>query len=85
MKKIAFTYNSCICMILFLPYFDMYMHGRAWRVCRAFSSVQKKWKRGLNLLGTYLAMAVARAVQKGNSQVLVTFVIEIPFYFWSKN
>ena len=61
------------------------MHGGAWRVCRAFSSVQKKWKRGLSVLGMYLAMAVAKAVQEGNSQVIVTFLIEIPFYLWLNN
>ena len=62
MKKIAFSYNSCICMILILPYFDvltscvLYMHSGAWRVCRAFSSVQKKY---LKVLEMYLATAVA--------------------------
>ena len=70
MKKIAFT---CICMILILPCFELltscifYMHGGAWRVCKAFSSVQKKWKEGLKVLGMYLATAVAKAVQGGNS------------------
>ena len=58
------------------------MHGGAWRVCRAFSSVQKKWKEGLKVLGMYLA--VAKAVQEENSQVFMTFSIEIPLYFWSK-
>ena len=48
------------------------MHGGAWRVCRAISSVQKKWKEGLKALGIYLATAVAEAVQEGNSQVFVT-------------
>ena len=62
----------------------LYMHGGAWRVCRAFSSVQKKWKEGLKVLGMYLATAVAKAVQEGNSQVFVTFLIEIPLYFWLK-
>ena len=51
---------------------------------RAFSSVQKKWKEGLKVLEMYLATAVAKAVQKGNSQVIVTFLIEILLYFWSK-
>ena len=60
------------------------MHGGAWRVCRAFSFVQKKWKEGLKVLGMYLVMAVAKAVQEGNSQVFVTFLIEILLYFWSK-
>ena len=55
------------------------MHGG---VCRAFSSVQKKWKKGLKVLGMYLA--VAKAVQEGNSQVFVTFLIEILLYFWLK-
>ena len=50
-------------------------------MCRAFSSVQKKWKEGLKVLGMYLAMAVAKAVQEVNSQVFVTFLIEIPLYF----
>ena len=36
------------------------------------------------VLGMYLATAVAKAVQEGNSQVFVTFLIEIPLYFWSK-
>ena len=54
------------------------MHVGAWRVCRAFSSVQKKWKEGLKVLGMYLAMAVAKAVQEGNSEVFVTFLIEPP-------
>ena len=48
------------------------------------SSVQKKWKEGQKLLGMYLATAVAKAVQEGNSQVFVTLLIEIPLYFWSK-
>ena len=61
----------------------LYMHGGVWRVCRAFSSVQKKWKEGLKVLGMCLATAVAKAVLEGNSQVFVTFVI-IPLYFWSK-
>ena len=39
------------------------MHGGAWRERRAFSSVQKKWKEGLKVLGMYLATAVAKAVQ----------------------
>ena len=60
------------------------MHGGAWRVRRAFSSVQKKWKEGLKVLGMYLATAVAKAVQEGNSQVFVTFLIEIPLHFWAK-
>ena len=60
------------------------MHGGACRVCGAFSSVQKKWKESLKLLGMYLATAVAKAVQEGNSQVFVTFLIEIQLYFWSK-
>ena len=54
------------------------MHGGAWRVCGAFSSVQA------NNAGMCLATAVAKAVQEGNSQVFVTFLIEIPLYFWSK-
>ena len=85
MKKIAFTYNSCTCMILVLPYFEcidflhcMVGHGES------VGSVQKKWKEGLKVLGVYLATAVARAVQEGNSQVFVTFLIKIPLYFWSK-
>ena len=49
-------------------------------MCGAFSSVQKKWKEGLKLLRMYLATAV----QEGNSKVFVTFLIEIPLYFWSK-
>ena len=32
----------------------------------------------------YLVTAVAKAVQEGNSQVFVTFLIEILLYFWSK-
>ena len=59
----------------------MYMHGGAWRVCGAFSSVQKKFKEGQKLLGMYLAMAVAKAVQEGNSQVSVTFLV---LYLWLK-
>ena len=85
MKKIAFTYNSCICMILILIFnvltsCILYMHGGAWRVCRALSSVRKKWKEGLKVLGMYLATAFAKAVQEGNSQVFVMFLIEIPLY-----
>ena len=38
-------------------------------------------RSGLNLLGMYLATAVAKAVQVGNSQLFVTFLIEIPFHF----
>ena len=53
-------------------------------MCKAFSSIQKKWKEGLNKLGMYLATVVAKAVQEGNSQVFVTYLIEIPLYFWSK-
>ena len=49
-----------------------------------FLSVQKKWKKGRKLLGMYLATAVAKAVQEGNSQVFVMFLIKIPLYFWSK-
>ena len=63
MKKITFTYNSCICMILILLCVEciiLYMHGGAWRVCRAFLSVQKKWKEGLTVLGMYLAKACTR-------------------------
>ena len=44
-------------------------------MCGAFESVQKKWKKGQKVLGMYLAMAVAKAVQEGNSQVFVTFLI----------
>ena len=58
------------------------MHGGAWIVCGAFLSVQRKWKEGLKVLGMYLATAVVKAVQEGNSQVFVTFLI--PLYFWSK-
>ena len=54
-------------------------------MCRAFSSVQKKWKEGLKVLGMYLATAVAKAVQEGNSQVFVTFLIEIPLVFLVEN
>ena len=54
------------------------MHGGAWGVCRAFSSV---WKEGLKVLEMYVVTAVAKAVQEGNSQVFVTFLIEIPLYF----
>ena len=60
------------------------MHGGEWKLCRAFSSVQKKWRKGLKVLGMYLETAVAKAVQEGNSQVFVTFLIEIPFYSCSK-
>ena len=35
------------------------MHGDALRVCRAFSSVQKKGKKKVNFLGMYLATRVA--------------------------
>ena len=42
------------------------MHGGAWRVCGAFSSVQKKWKESLKLLGMYLATAVAKDVQEAS-------------------
>ena len=41
-------------------------------------------RSGLNLLGMYLATAVAKPVQEGNSQLFMTYLIEIPFYFWSK-
>ena len=58
------------------------MVGGSWRVCRAFSSVQKKC---LKALGMYLATAAAKAVQEGNSQIFVTFLIEIPLYFWVEN
>ena len=57
------------------------MHDGTWRVCGAFSSVQKKWKEGLKVLEKYVATVVAKAVQEGNSQVFVTFLIEIPLYF----
>ena len=56
MKKIAFTYNSCICMILFLPDFEVwYMLGGEWRVCRAFSSVEQEVEKRPNFLERYLA------------------------------
>ena len=60
------------------------MHGGAWRVCGAFSSVQRKWKEGLKVLEKYVATAVAKAVQEGDSQVFAMFLIEIPLYFWSQ-
>ena len=60
MKKIAFTYNSCICMILLLPDFECVMHVGAWRVCRAYSSVQKEVEKRPNFLEMYLATAVAK-------------------------
>ena len=33
----------------------------------------------------YLATADSKAVQEGNSQVFMTLLIEIPFYFRSRN
>ena len=51
---------------------------------KGFLICLKKWKEGLKVLGMYLATAVAKAVQEGNSQVFVTFLIEIPLYFRSK-
>ena len=42
------------------------------------------WKEGLKVLGMNLATAVAKAVQERNSQVFMTFLTEIPLYFWSK-
>ena len=71
MKKIAFTYNSCICMILFLPDLNvltprvLYMHGGAWRVCMAFSSVQKEVEKRPNFLEMYLATVVAKLSRRG--------------------
>ena len=50
--------------------------------CVGLSHMSKR--SGLKVLGMYLATAVAEAVQEGNSQVFVTFLIEIPLYFWSK-
>ena len=80
MKKIAFTYSSSICMIL-LTSCVLYMHGGAWRVCRAFSSVQKEVEKRPSFLEMYLATAVAKLSKRENSQVFVMFRIEIPFYF----
>ena len=57
------------------------MSGGAWRVCRAYSSVQKEVEKRPIFLEMYLATAVAKAVQEENSQVFVTYLIEIPFYF----
>ena len=68
MKKIAFTYNSCICMMLFLNVLTscvLYMHGGAWRVCRAYSSVQKEVEKRPNFLEMYLATAVAKLSKRG--------------------
>ena len=47
-------------------------HGEGFLICP--KEVEK-------VLGMYLATAVAKAVQEGNSQVFVTFLIEIPLYF----
>ena len=74
-------------MILILPYVDILHIVHAWwgmESVSGFLICPKKWKEGLKELGMYLAMAVAKAVQEGNSQVFVTFLIEIPLYFWSK-
>ena len=72
MKKIAFTHNSCICMILFLPdfeCFDFLCIVDAWwgteRVCRAYSSVQKEVEKRPNFLEMYLATAVAKLSKRG--------------------
>ena len=35
------------------------MHGGAWKVCRAYSSVQKEVEKRPNFLEMYLATAVA--------------------------
>ena len=43
----------------------LYMHGRAWRVCRAFSNVQKEVEKRPNLLEMYLAEAVAKLSKRG--------------------
>ena len=72
MKKIAFTYNSCICMIQFLPDFECIdrllvyctcMVGRG--VCWAFSSVQKEVGKRPNFFEMYLATAVAKLSKRG--------------------
>ena len=43
----------------------LYMHGGAWRVCRALSSVQKEVEKMPNFLEMYLAMAVAKLSKRG--------------------
>ena len=68
MKKRAFTYSSCTCMILFLPDLTscvLYMHSWAWRVCRAFSSVKNEVEKRPYFLRMYLATAVAKLSKRG--------------------
>ena len=55
-------------MILFLPDFeciDSMCIVHAWRVCRAFSSVQEEVENRPNFFEMYLARAVAKLSKRG--------------------
>ena len=43
----------------------LYISGGAWRMCMAFSSVQKEVEKRPNFLEMYLAKAVAKLSKRG--------------------
>ena len=69
MKEIAFTLNTCICMVLFLPVLDCVewlCTVHVYRGMKRVLSFLKVFKRRLSFLGMYLATAISKQAQREN-------------------
>ena len=78
MKKIAFTFNTCICMALFLPVLDcvewlctVHVYRGMKRVF-CFLKVSKRRIKEAQLLRNVPSSSYLQAASKGKSLVLVT-------------